>query len=561
MARPQDRDTTGRLHAPLRSVNRNCFCPVLIPRALVLVSPASLVKFEKRRPTVPVSLKCPTCEASLRVPDHQAGKRGKCPKCSSVVSIPAPGPVSNPETAPARAATPPLTPLQPPPKPPSSDESDTGLYDLAGSTPRKTRKMKVREGALPSLGVNASGVAEAAAPTRKTLTPHQILAAFDEEIDPVRPTLLYRLWILIVAFIMILLPVIYAALVGLVIAGLAWHALNDTWVFTSFGRGRYALQAALAVYAGPLIVGAVVVGFMLKPFFARAAKGPKQRILDPSAEPLLHAFVDGVCTTVNSPRPARIAVDCQVNASAHREGGFLGLFGGELVLTIGLPLTAGLNIKQFAGVLAHEFGHFSQGAGMRLSVLIRKINLWFARRRLRARRVGPDSRRLDPVRQHRLKLLGLFAKLAVWFTRRVLWVLMYIGHMASSFLSARWSTTPTATRPAWSVPKPSPPPHGASRNSPSPRTARYADLQSSWQQRRLPDNFPKLVVTNVLQIPQHARRYKQSMEHEDRPVRHPPRLKGPDRERRGRSARRRPLPAPGPRHRPLPDFDYLVPAP
>src|SRR5207244_13119165 len=30
----------------------------------------------------------------------------------------------------------------------------------------------------------------------------------------------------------------------------------------------------------------------------------------------------------------------------------------------------------------------------------------------------------------------------------------------------------------------------------------YADLNSSWQQRRLPDNFPKLVMANIPQIPQ-----------------------------------------------------------
>jgi hypothetical protein len=33
----------------------------------------------------------------------------------------------------------------------------------------------------------------------------------------------------------------------------------------------------------------------------------------------------------------------------------------ELVLTIDLPLVAGLTLKQFTGVLAHEFGHFSRG--------------------------------------------------------------------------------------------------------------------------------------------------------------------------------------------------------
>jgi hypothetical protein len=55
------------------------------------------------------------------------------------------------------------------------------------------------------------------------------------------------------------------------------------------------------------------------------------------------------------------------------------MFGNDLVLTIGMPLVAGMSLRQFAGVLAHEFGHFSQGAGMRLSFIIRSINLWFMR--------------------------------------------------------------------------------------------------------------------------------------------------------------------------------------
>jgi Zn-dependent protease with chaperone function len=38
-----------------------------------------------------------------------------------------------------------------------------------------------------------------------------------------------------------------------------------------------------------------------------------------------------------------------------------------LVLVIGLPLAAGMSMRQVAGVLAHEFGHFAQGAGMRFN--------------------------------------------------------------------------------------------------------------------------------------------------------------------------------------------------
>ena len=57
----------------------------------------------------------------------------------------------------------------------------------------------------------------------------------------------------------------------------------------------------------------------------------------------------------------------------------LGVFKKDLVLTIGLPLVAGLSIREFGGVLAHEFGHFAQGGGMRLTALVRFVNGWFAR--------------------------------------------------------------------------------------------------------------------------------------------------------------------------------------
>ena len=57
----------------------------------------------------------------------------------------------------------------------------------------------------------------------------------------------------------------------------------------------------------------------------------------------------------------------------------MGLFGNELVLTVGLPFVAGLTLKEFAGLLAHEFGHFTQASGMRVSLLIRMVNYWFAR--------------------------------------------------------------------------------------------------------------------------------------------------------------------------------------
>ena len=266
---------------------------------------------------MPIPAACPSCGATFRVPEQHAGKRGKCPRCAAIVPVP---------ESPAGAAG--LVRLEKPPEP----EADPGVYELADGPGKKAKAVRVREGALPAVGVGAAGVGAAAAPTRKTLEPGRILAAFRGEIRPVRPTLLYRLWILIVAGVMVLLPLVYVALVALVAAALVYHAVFDVAIFQAVGHGRGAVRVALAIYVAPLVVGAVTVAFMLKPLFARPARRGKPRVLDPQAEPLLHAFVDGVCTTVNAPRPDKVVVDCQVNASAHREGGLLGMLGGELVL-------------------------------------------------------------------------------------------------------------------------------------------------------------------------------------------------------------------------------------
>ena len=61
----------------------------------------------------------------------------------------------------------------------------------------------------------------------------RILQALEHPIEPVRTTLGYRLAILVVAALMVLLPIIYLALIGLVGYGVYWHLLHNTGMLTS----------------------------------------------------------------------------------------------------------------------------------------------------------------------------------------------------------------------------------------------------------------------------------------------------------------------------------------
>jgi len=58
-------------------------------------------------------------------------------------------------------------------------------------------------------------------------------------------------------------------------------------------------------------------------------------------------------------------VVCDLNAAAGFRRGAASFFGNDLVLTIGLPLVAGLSLREFAGVVAHELAHVTQKHGFR----------------------------------------------------------------------------------------------------------------------------------------------------------------------------------------------------
>ena len=210
-----------------------------------------------------------------------------------------------------------------------------------------------------------------APPVPENLTALELLALFGGPVPKTRVSLLYRLGLIIVTGAMLLLPVLYLALIGAAAWGVWFWATHFSLLLSSGGGVRIWL-VKLVLYIAPLFSGMVLVFFMVKPLFARRPKGAQPLALNPGAEPVLFAFIAKICETVGAPFPKRVDLDCNLNAAASFRRGLWSLFGHDLVLTIGLPLVAGLNITQLAGVLAHEFGHFTQGFGMRLTYIIRR---------------------------------------------------------------------------------------------------------------------------------------------------------------------------------------------
>jgi Zn-dependent protease with chaperone function len=337
----------------------------------------------------------------------------------------------------------------------------------------------------------------------------KVFAAFTQpKIAPVPVSGGYRFGIVLVSFFMVMLPLIYVALIGAV-GWLVWyHAVNHTGMISAasgVGSGRNAGRAvvlAFLAYLAPIVAGVGLLLFMIKPLFSKPATDSGRRTLKPEDEPLLFEFVDRICKAVNSPRPQRIDIDCNINASASFNRGILSMAGNDLVLTLGMPLVAGLTMRQFGGVLAHEFGHFAQGAGMRLSYLIRSISYWFTRvvyeRDAWDEKLADLSGSLDI----RIGWLLYLTRFGIWLTRIVLWVLMIIGHFVSGILlrqmefdadrhEARLAGSRTFATTARQLAVLRVAYRGA-----------LSDLGNFYREGRLGDNLPKLILLNVDQLPE-----------------------------------------------------------
>jgi len=304
-------------------------------------------------------------------------------------------------------------------------------------------------------------------------------------IEPTRLSHIYRAALVIVSLAMVLLPILYLLLIAGVAAGVWWHVTNDTWLLgSSFSQWR------LLAYIAPAFVGTTLLFFLIKPVLARPARGVDPIPVSSEEEPVLFAFIDAICRQVRAPLPYRVQVDCQVNASASFMNGPAGAFSCELTLTIGLPPVAGLSIREFGGVLAHEFGHFAQGGGLRLTGLVRRINGWFARVVFERDRWDETIERWSKEGDSRFTLIVMLARGAIWVSRLVLSGLMMAGHAISCFMTRQMEYDADGYEIKIAGSDSFVRTMGRLRQLNAGAQLAYRDVRLGWQKRELPSNLP-----------------------------------------------------------------------
>jgi len=336
--------------------------------------------------------------------------------------------------------------------------------------------------------------------TAPSLSIESLDAAFTGPVAKTPVSFLYQLGLIVVTFTMVILPLIYLAMIGAAGWAVYYWATHFAFLLETGGSGREWIFKLLC-YVAPLFAGAVLIFFMVKPLFAGRAPHAQPLALNPGAEPFLFAFVTKLCQTVGAPFPTRIDIDCQLNASASFRRGAFSFLGNDLVLTIGLPLVAGLNLREFAGVLAHEFGHFAQGFGMRLTYVIRTVNAWFARVVYERDAWDLMLEEAAQTEDARLAILIGIARLGVWFSRQLLKLLMLIGHGIGCFMlrQMEYDADSYEIKLAGSAAFENTMRRLHVLGSTLERT--YKDMRTSWNlNKRLPDDFPAYFLEHARQV-------------------------------------------------------------
>ncbi len=323
-----------------------------------------------------------------------------------------------------------------------------------------------------------------------------------------RPSLLYQCGLALVTVTMLILPGLYVALTVCAAYGVyyfATHWFTEIWAW-HVGASKYGFLLKVICSFTPLLVGGTITLFMVKPLFARRATRMQPLALNPEIDTRVYEFVHGLCTLVGARAPHRIELNCDLNASASFDRGLRGFFNNELILTLGLPLIAGLTQRELAGVIAHEFGHFRQGAGMRLSYLIRRVNGWFAR--VVYERDAWDETLASWAADDSI-WVGLMvgcARFGVWLSRRVLWLLMIFGHGVCALLLRQMEYDADRVEIAVAG--------SAAFESTMLKLAAlgsvfadiHREMQRIWrQQLQLPDNLPVLIEYRAAHLPAEKR--------------------------------------------------------
>ena len=405
---------------------------------------------------------CPKCHFTVSAPKEYLGRKAKCAKCREVFVV---GETPKPETPsePAKVVKKIPNPLM-----------SHGPVILCPTLQTKEQQQKFRA---------------------------MILGPLQEPVAMEPVSTGYKLALGLLAVVLILLFCVYLGM----IAGFCY--LEYFYFTEGFGNmmeqmkdteGKGVVGMFVAMLAIPVGILIVII-ILVKPLFFGWKREETRFEIQREQEPLFFEFVDQLCHFVSAPAPERIFVDCDVNASASLSQGFFGaVFGGnQCDLTIGLPLVAGMKTSEVAGILAHEFGHFTQSGAKRVKYIVYVIlscfaHIYYYRDRM-DQWLAAGAR--TPIHYIQIFFIAILA--LSWLVRRLSWCFMFLGNFVAGFMSRQMEFDADGFQIKLV---------GSQRFAETHRKIlmlnfanqkTISDINYMIQEDRLPDNYPLLIAANM----------------------------------------------------------------
>lgn len=318
-----------------------------------------------------------------------------------------------------------------------------------------------------------------------------IVNACARPLPSARMSIFYRAAVWTSATALLLVTALYFTLVVVV----AWLACD---YFISHLRLLQSDEqiGQILLYALPPIFVLALLALMVKPMFQVRPAATEPRQLEYSDAPLLYDLVERICKNLQTPMVDEIRVLLGSNGSVQMAGIMGGIFSQRRQLNLGLSLVSGFTIQELAGVIAHEMGHFSLDRNIRLLAMIRWVNGWFAR-------AVYERDAFDVWLEYHTRPGASFRYLLfpiLWIVvagRGVLRPFYFLSEAASCLISRKDEYDCDRCMAALV---------GSARSNDALKKTYLLDLasdmsmsemDSSWLERRLPDNIPRLVAARA----------------------------------------------------------------
>lgn len=148
----------------------------------------------------------------------------------------------------------------------------------------------------------------------------------------------------------------------------------------SFYCAKFIISSKPSIFTLMLAIGLVAVGFFIVFFMVKFIFKKNETDfsgyteIDVNEEPELKKMIEELVNEIGTDFPKRVYLSHEVNASVFYNSSFWSMFlPVKKNLHIGLGLVNSTTVSEFKGILAHEFGHFSQKS-MKVGSFVYNVN-------------------------------------------------------------------------------------------------------------------------------------------------------------------------------------------